>query len=90
MTERLGESDDPSSKVALLIRAVAYPILKLYVSPRFTINVLNCTYHRFASEIITDSIGPPKVLDVFIFNALYKNGLVTKVQTPRCMKCRLN
>lgn len=48
------------------------------------------TYHNVASDDIADIIGPPKLLDVFIFNALNKNGLVTNIHAPRCMKCTLN
>jgi hypothetical protein len=48
------------------------------------------TYHKVASDDIADTIGPPKLLDVFIFNALNKKGLVTNVHAPRCIKCKLN
>ena len=48
------------------------------------------TYHKVASDDIADTIGPPKLLDVFIFNALNKNGLVASVHAPRYMKCKLN
>ena len=48
------------------------------------------TYHKVASDDIADTIGPPKLLDVFIFNALNKNGLVANVHAPRYMKCKLN
>jgi hypothetical protein len=48
------------------------------------------TYHKVASDDIADAIGPAKLLDVFIFNAFNKNGRVTKVHAPRCMKCKLN
>jgi len=48
------------------------------------------TYHKVASDDIADTIGPAKLPDTLIFNALNKNGLVTNVHAPRCMKCKLN
>lgn len=39
---------------------------------------------------MTDTIGPPSLFDELIFNAFIKKGLVTNVQAPRYMKCRLN
>jgi hypothetical protein len=71
-------------------------MLKLDVNPIHLvanaswIRFCRVTYHKFASDDITDTIGPPRLLDVFIFNALSKNGLVSNVHDPRYMKCKLN
>jgi hypothetical protein len=96
MIDLFGASDEPNSKVALLIRRDAYSMLKLDFSPiplvanASLIGFRRNTYHKFASDDITDTIGPPKLLEVFIFNAFNKNGLVSNVHDPRCMKCKLN
>ena len=96
MNDFLGADDEPNIAVALLIRRNAKSMLNSDVSlVRAEANASlpggdSVTYHNVASDDIADTIGPPKLPDVSIFNALNKNGLVTNIHAPRCIKCKLN
>jgi len=45
--------------------------------------------HELASDDIAEAIGPPKVLDAFIFSTLNRYGLFTSMHAPRYIKCKL-
>ena len=96
MNDFLGADDEPNIAVALLIRRDAKSMLNSDVSlihAKAKASMLESdsyTYHNIASDDIADTIGPPKIPDVFIFNALNRNGRVTNVHAPRCIKRKLN
>lgn len=96
MNDFLGADDEPNIAVALLIKRDAKSMLNSDVSQIYTkanaslLEFDSITYHNVASDDIADTIGPPKLPDVSIFNALNKNGLVTNIHAPRCIKCKLN
>lgn len=91
MNDFLGTSDKPNVTVALAIRRDAKSMLNSEISPfhikenASLIGFDSVTYHKVASDVIADTIGPPKLLDASIFNALNRNGLVTNIHAPRCM-----